>query len=265
MTGARWLEQSRAGLSGRELRPLGRDQCAGPELPLCGGSCGGSLPAQKELGASFRPPSVLGLILGGGTCLRPGAGSGRRVCGFRATQAGALGFVSRLQDPENHVSVLGGKLGQTPGPARMVSNTGTFRSHPNPIGSRDPRGFTSTFPAPESSRPACGWLGPRDWLASVQQGFPGPRPEPRSWPFRLACPSPALRSSDRESCEASVEIRTTDCQASSSAEQWRAGLLLGRAGPAGRGARVCAVLLRQSRTARVAVGSRCLRFRSAAA
>lgn len=190
LTWARWLEQSRAGLSGRELRPLGRDQCAGPELPLCGGSCGGSLPAQKELGASFRPPSVLGLILGGGTCLRPGAGSGRRVCGFRATQAGALGFVSRLQDPDNRVFVWEGSLvrrldqlawSQTQGPFGL---TRTPSVHGTPGGSRA-RSLHQRAAAPRVAGlvPETGWhpssraspvpglspgAGPSDWPVPAQ-------------------------------------------------------------------------------------------------
>lgn len=49
-----------------------------------------------------------------------------------------------------------------------------------------------------------GQLGAGDWPPLSIWASPGPRPEPRSWPLRLVCPSAALKSNHHESCEASL-------------------------------------------------------------
>lgn len=97
-----------------------------------------------------------------------------------------------------------------------------------------------------AAAPRVAGLVPETGWHPSRRASPGPGPEPRSWPFRLACPSPALRSSRPESCEASVEIRTTDCQRLLLSGAVESRTSPRQSGAGGRGARVSAVL-RQSR------------------
>lgn len=80
---------------------------------MTGHLCAGPFQHRQDLGFLSVPPSILMAILQGmanaswpSACVR-----GQGVSGFRAIKAGVSGFVSRFQDIENHVSVLGRKLG----------------------------------------------------------------------------------------------------------------------------------------------------------
>lgn len=99
---------------------------------------------------------------------------GQRVWAFRATKAGVSGLVSRLQDLENHVSVLGRKLGSDTWTRIPVFKHRNLLFGPPFLWVHwTPQGrFTNKFPSAESSSPGGGPTQSLGLPASVQQGFP---------------------------------------------------------------------------------------------
>lgn len=129
---------------------------------------------------------------------------GQRVW-IRATEAGLSGCVSRFQDLESHVSVLGRKRG----PDTWASTHGLQSQEPLglpyiPLESLDARMVLKHVPFCRAAAPVVGSSVP-EAAGFRPAGLPlHPGLSPRSWAFRLSCPSPALRANHHESCKGSL-------------------------------------------------------------
>lgn len=152
----------------------------GPYLPLYG-SCPvcSSLPARKVFRVSFGPA-----LCSQGSPIGDGEGQlarslfkGQRVCAFRATKVGVSGLVSRLRDLENHVSVLGRKLGSDVWTSIPIFKHRNLLFGPPFLWVHwTPQDrFTNTFPSPDSSSPSGGMAQSLRLPAFLQQGFPWAR------------------------------------------------------------------------------------------